>query len=105
MCKIYLILKKLSMEVELKMKYKVIDGVLYQVVNVNEIKGAINTLYDKVKPFVEGIGEAQKCINGYQQQIADYKKQVNTLLDTYPIDPEVVKAVDPEKAPFLSYLI
>ena len=84
-------------------QYKIIDGVVYKVIDTTEIKSKMVTLSEKIKPYRDGISESEKCIKAYQDQIESYKKQINLLVQTSAIDPEIMKLVDPSQAHALGF--
>lgn len=76
------------------MEYKVIDGVLYQSVDVSGFRDKLNTLVEQVRPYKEGI---QQC----RKQIEEYEIQITRIVQGSGLDKEIAKALDPEKASFL----
>lgn len=84
-------------------QYKIIDGIVYKVVDSEEIKNKLVATCEKVKPYLDGITESQKCIKAYQEQIEGYRQQISNIVNSESIDPEVAKMIDPERASMLGF--
>lgn len=76
------------------MKYRIIDGVLYQAVDTAVLKDRLNSVVEQIRPYKEGI---QQC----EAQIAEYKEQIASIVANSGLDKEAARALDPEKADFL----
>lgn len=83
------------------MKYRIIDGVLYQSVDTSEITQKLDSLVERVRPYKEGIQQCESKIAEYQNQADEYQRQIVKLVQESGIDQEVARAVDPDKASFL----
>lgn len=82
--------------------YKVIDGIVYQQVDVSDMKAAIDKAVSAARPYVDGIKTCNEKINAFERQIDSYEEQIQQIVINSKLDIALVRLIAPDKAAYLN---
>ena len=68
-----------------------------------ELQETVDRTVEEVRPYAEGIAQCEAQIKQNEAQIAEYKRQIDEIIERSGLEAEAVKAISPEKASFLGF--